>query len=222
MATLIPWLLTTFFALTAAVGWWKALKIPPRPIAKPVIDDAMWEKVTQDAQQEPPIIGGARAVLPETAVKDLAAPAQACMSNPEVKRQLRDQAEVLAERLFDEMQEEQNQERVTRSRRRMDGMESFFSNAVNTYGETFEVEDDVMTGLHSIIEESFVRQRELLDQLESGEIERGEHWRQRRAAHEESKAAVTELLGEEAARDFRSIIEEEGEKARNEKGDSPR
>ena len=104
----------------------------------------------------------------------------------------------------------------------MDGMESFFSNAVNTYAETFEVEDAVMTELHSIIEESFVRQRELLDQLESGELERGEHWRLRRSAHEESKAAVTELLGEEAARDFRAIIEEEGERARQEKGNGPR
>ena len=226
MTTLIPWLLSAFFALTAAVGWWKALKIPPRPTAKPVIDDAMWEKVNRDVQAAEPIIGGAHVeaseaeVLGSSAVS--ASPAQACLSNPEVKRQLRDQAETLAERLFDEMQEEQNQERVTRARRRMDGMESFFSNAVNTYAETFEVEDAVMTELHSIIEESFVRQRELLDQLESGELERGEHWRLRRSAHEESKAAVTELLGEEAARDFRAIIEEEGERARQEKGNGPR
>ena len=40
--------------------------------------------------------------------------------------------------------------------------------------------------------------------------------------HEENKAAVTELLGEEAARDFQAIIEEEGERARQEKGNGPR
>ena len=222
MPAFMPWLFTCFFALTAAVGWWKALKPQPHSAAKPVIDDAMWEKVTRDSTQEKAIIGGARVEFQGKEGTVLSNPAQTCLDNPEVKRRLRDQAEVLAERLFDEMQEEQNQERVTRARRRMDGMESFFSNAVNTYGETFEVEDAVMSELYSVIEDSFVRHREILDQLESGEIERGEHWRLRRAAHEEGKAAVVELLGEDGAQDFRAIIEEERERSRNENDNPPR
>ena len=144
----------------------------------------MWEKVNRDAQAAEPIIGGASRQASEAEVLGSSAvspsPAQACLSNPEVKRQLRDQAETLAERLFDEMQEEQTQDESREHDAEWTEW-SLFLNAVNTYAETFEVEDAVMTELHSIIEESFVRQRSL-DQLESGELARGEHWRLRRSA----------------------------------------
>ena len=147
MTALIPWLLSAFFALTAAVGWWKALKIPPRTIAKPVIDDAMWEKVNRDAQAAEPIIGGAHVEASEAEVLGSSAvspsPAQACLSNPEVKRQLRDQARPWPSACL--MNARRTNFRRSRARRRMDGM-GLFSNAVNTYAETFEVEDAVMTG----------------------------------------------------------------------------
>lgn len=211
MSSFLPWLLTCVFAVLAATGWWKVLD--PSPQKKLVVDDALWQKVEQEVAAEQRTVVGQSAAVAQTSPA-----AQQCLDNPEVKRSLRSQAENLAQRLFQEKQEEHQQERIERARGRMDGMESFFSNAVNSYGETFEVEESVLSELHAIVEDGFVRQREILDQMENGEIGRREHWKLRREAHEDGKAAVADLLGEDGAKDFRAILEEEGERARQEEG----
>ena len=92
-------------------------------------------------------------------------------------------------------------------------------NSVNTFAEEFDVEPVVVDELANLVENGFQKQRSLFTQLSEGEITQEEYKTLSGESKQEDRAAIAELLGDESARDFGTILREEGRKAKEERSD---
>ncbi|MEC7988140.1 MAG: hypothetical protein VX278_23440 [Myxococcota bacterium] len=203
-----PWVLSLFFAFLAAAGWWNAF------------DTAHKDQIQTNRRQE--LVRELVSQREFEADEMLAAEGsvEACMNDPQVKRnwerRAKRWAEEVSNQVLEDYKETVQQEKEERLSERMDQMQDFFSNAVNQYSESNDVDPAVSQQLHELIESGFEKQRELHRQMLQGEISDREFRQRRREYRQEGRASVMELLGEEQARDFTEILREEREKAQEE------
>ena len=202
-----PWILSVFFALLAGLGWWNAFNAGKK------------EQIRSNERQElvRELVSQKKFEADETPATEEST--EACMNDPQVKKSLERKAKRWAEevsnQVLEDYKESVQQEKKERVSERMDQMQDFFSNAVNQYAESHDIEPELSQQLHELIESKFEQQRELHMQKVQGEISDREFRQRRREYRREGRESVVELLGEEQARDFALILREEG-KAREE------
>ena len=202
-----PWILSAIFAFLAGLGWWNAFSAGKK------------EQIRSNKRQEL-----VRELVSQKEFKSDEVPAteesiDACMNDPRVKKSLERKAKRWAEevsnQVLEDYKESVQREKKERVSERMDQMQDFFSNAVNQYAESHDIDPELSQQLHELIESRFEQQRELHMQKVQGEISDREFRQRRREYRREGRESVVELLGEEQAQDFAVILREEG-KAREE------
>lgn len=216
----LPWLLTLLFATTSVLLWLKQTAIKPSSIStssKTATDQTDKRLASKDDS----IQDSTNPTLqPLTVKEDLEL--TELLKNPtlkkhierEIQKRVSMEAQRLAKQDVEAFKEEEKNKKIEQTQSYMDGLESFFVNSINTYAEEFDVEQAVSDELTTIIEHGFQKQRDLYTQLTNEDITGEEYKTLSGESKQEDKAAIQELLGEEGADDFNTILREEGRKAR--------
>ena len=210
----LPWFLSIIFAILAGSGWWKALSNTKKEqISKKNRQEIIRDIISQKDFSSDKFSEEQDNIQEETI--------QVCMDNPQIKKKLerkaKQWAEEISNQVLEDYKEEEQRKEEQQASERMNAMEDFFSNAVNIYSDTYDIEPEISDQLHQIVESGFEKQRNLHQQKIQGEITEREFGKLRRQYRRDGKEAVFELLGEEGSRDFGDILREEGQKAREDR-----
>ena len=204
----IPWILSLFFAILAAAGWWN------------VFNAAKKEQIRTNKRQEIVRDLVSKKDFRDDEIRATKESVDACLKDPEVQKNMERKAkrwaEEISNQVLEEYKETAQKEKEERVSKRMDQMQDLFTNAVNQYSETHDVDPEVTQQLHELIESQFEMQRELHRQMLQGEISEREFRQRRREVRQEGRETVMELLGEDQAQEFGMILREEGQKFREE------
>ena len=207
MMSRLPWFLSILFALLAGAGWWTALQNMNK--------EKIHTKQRRELVKE--LVSHKKISPADAPVKQSI---QACLESPELKKTLERKAKKWAEEISNQVLEDYKEEELRKEEERvterMNQMQDFFSNAANIYAENYDIEPEVAAQLHQTIESQFEKQRELYQLKLQGEITDREYGQRRRQSRREGREAVFEVLGEDRAREFGSILREERERREDE------
>jgi len=215
----IPWFLTLLFATTSVLLWLKqtAQISSTSKVSKTSTDQLNNDRTPKHSSAK----DSTNPTMQTLTLKEeleltelLKDPTLKKYIEREIQQRVSMEAQRLAKQDIEAFKEEEKNKKVEQTQAYMDGLESFFVNSINTYAEEFEVEQDVSDDLTTIIEHGFQKQRDLYTQLTNEDITGEEYQTLSGESKQEDKAAIQELLGEEGADDFNTILREEGRKAR--------
>ncbi len=214
-----PWLLTVFFAILAAVSWLKPIKdnrsstLNTRisPTDKPVNQSLESSINILNTPVATPNYSTEEEAKINEILKD---PVIQKYIEQEVEQKVRETAVRIAQENIADYKDQEKRKKIEQAENRMDGMESFFMNSVNTFAEEFDVEPVVVDELATLVENGFQKQRDLFTQLSEGEITEEEYKAMSGESKQEDRAAIRDLLGDNGATDFGTILKEEGRKAK--------
>ena len=175
-----PWLLTVFFAILAAVSWLKPIK-ENRSLT---LNNRMGstDKPVVQSLESPINILNTPVATPNYNIEERAKikeilkdPVVQKYIEQEVEQKVRETAVRIAQENIAEYKDQEKQKKIEQAENRMDRMESFFMNSVNTFAEEFDVEPMVVDELGNLVENGFQKQRDLFTQLSEGEITQEEY-----------------------------------------------
>lgn len=217
----IPWFLTLLFATTSVLLWLKqtAQLSSTSKVSKTSTDQLNNNRTPKHSLVKDSINPTIQTLTPKEELK-----LTELLKNPtlkkhierEIQQRVLTEAQRLAEQDVATFKEQEKNKKIEQTQSYMDGLESFFVNSINTYAEEFEVEQTVSDELTTLVEHGFQKQRDLYIQLTNEEITGEEYKTLSGESKQEDKTAIQELLGEEGAEDFNTILREEGRKAREE------
>ena len=210
----LPWLLTLLFATTSVLLWLKQTTIKSTKIST---DQAAKNLVLKRSPVKDPANPTMQTLTATEELKLtelLKDPTLKKYIEREIQKRVSTEAQRLAKQDIEAFKEAEKNKKVEQTKCYMDGLESVFVNSINTYAEEFEVEQAVSDELTTIIEHGFQKQRDLYTQLTNEDITGEEYKTLSGESKQEDKTAIQELLGEEGADDFNTILREEGRKAR--------
>ncbi|PKN23247.1 MAG: hypothetical protein CVU65_14265 [Deltaproteobacteria bacterium HGW-Deltaproteobacteria-22] len=214
---IVPWSLVVLLSVFSVVGWvgWRhARKKLGECAARPSATDEILPAEDTDGD---PGDGHRRSLEVRRPAMDPPADApttpDACLSRPDVQKEIRKQAAALAGDLSTQSVEDyKKDEQGKRLQRRQQFMENFevaSANAVNAYAREAELDEATTVKLHQRIEDGIKKQREMFAKVQSGELTEREAREQGHQLREEGRTAMVEMLGEQGSDRFFKVLGEE-------------
>ncbi len=140
---------------------------------------------------------------------------ETCLEDPEIQQIIYNKAQEISDWVAEEKVKEKlrkkRDQRLDEIYDRYDKGEAMFSNAVNTYSQEYQVEEEIAVQLQQIVEDGFNAQRDILARFQAEEISKEEAKQLGRDLRESDKQAVVDLLGEEGAMIFGDVVRDQKE-----------
>jgi hypothetical protein len=212
----LPWFLTLLFATTSVFLWFKQTTIQSTNSEKTSTVQNSKTSTPKESPNQNPTMQTLTSKEELKLTEVLNDHTLKKYIEREIQKRVSTEAQRLTEQDVAAFKEQEKNKKMEQTRSYMDGLESFFVNSINTYAEEFDVEQDVSDELTTLVEHGFQKQRDIYTQLTNEEITGEEYKTLSGESKQEDKTAIQELLGEEGAEDFNTILREEGRKAREE------
>ncbi len=216
LGKIVPWSLVAVMTVIAVAGW-----IGYRNARKKLGQYASRPETCEEVVTPPEV----RAENVEPGTRPLeerrhggagdpgAGASSTCLNQPEVQKEIRKQAAVLAADLstasVEEFKKDEQGKRLQRRQQFMENFEVASANAVNAYAREAELDEATTVKLHQRIEEGIKKQREMFAKVQSGELTEREAREQGHQLREEGRTAVVEMLGEQGSDRFFKVLGEE-------------
>jgi hypothetical protein len=132
----------------------------------------------------------------------------------EIERRALQKAKLISVRKIEDYKKDEKTKESEEVHTYMDNLEAFFMDSVDVYAEEFTIDEDTKSKLAKIVGNGFQKQRLLYNQRMENEISEEEYERLSAEAKKEDSEETIELIGEEGAEDFGTVLKQEGRRAK--------
>ena len=216
----LPWLGMIFFALVATIGWYKALQTSNPSVrienTSPIQKEEPPEKMASPFSKTKQKRGSPVSKSSTTSFKQKKTWPVEKSKEAEIQKKAHRMAKEMVVEQMETYKKEEAEKKKEQVFHYFDNMETLFTRSIDVYASEFEAEDAIVEQLHQIVEDSFVKQREISNLYYEEELSEKEAKSLGKQAQQNDKILIMELLGEDGAKDFGSIVREVGAQMKSE------
>jgi hypothetical protein len=215
----LPWVLTVLFGCITAWSWTlhqinpseaESNALKNSDLVLPFTKETTANRSNDDADKRNVI----SYPLPPKIKEMMKNPEVAKYLEEEIERRAEEKAKIISLRRVENFKKNEEEKKSEEVHTYMDNLESFFMDSIDAYAEEFSVDDDTKSKLALLVENGFQKQRTLYRQLVEKEITEEEYGELSAQAKKEDREETIELLGEEGAEEFGTVLKKEGRKAK--------